>query len=187
MSNQDVSIPIEWVELELDSRYEIATTTPHQIRKKADGRIVKEHLSENGYLRCSLSKRKFLKHVIIANQFIDNPDNLPFIDHINHNRVDNRIENLRFCTNQQNSNQRIDQTFVDNIPEEAIEVKSYADWSFDFLYFHDNIFYVYNGINYVVKPRFQNKRGMWFISCTDTSGKQRTIYYSKFKREYDLI
>ena len=187
MSNQVVSTPIEWVELKLDAAYEIATCYPHQIRKKANGRIIKEYIESSGYLRCSLSKRKFLKHVIIANQFIDNPDNLPFIDHINHIRSDNRIENLRFCTNRQNTNQRNDQTFVDKIPEEAIEVKSYADWSFDFLYFHDNTFYVYNGINYVVKPRFQNKNGMYFITVCDDDGVQRSIYYSKFKREYHLI
>ena len=187
MSNQDVSTPIEWVELDLDNKYEISTTTPHQIRKKVNGRIIKEQVTENGYIRCSLSKRKFLKHVIIACQFLDNPDDLPCVDHINHIRSDNRLENLRWCTHRANSNQRSDQTFVDKIPEEAIEVKSYGDWSFDFLYFHDNTFYVYNGINYVVKPRFQSKRGLWFITVTDVDGIQRTIYYSKFKREYHLI
>ena len=187
MSNQDVSIPIEWVELKLDSRYEIATTTPHQIRKKADGRIIKEHLTEKGYLRCNLGDRKLLKHVIIACQFIDNPNDLPCVDHINHIRNDNRVENLRWCSHKENTNQRSDQTFVDKIPEEAIEVKSYGDRSFDFLYFHDNTFYVYNGINYVVKPRFQNKNGMYFITVCDDDGVQRTLYYSKFKREYHLI
>ena len=46
MSNQVVSTPIEWVELKLDAAYEIATCYPHQIRKKADGRIVKEQIVE---------------------------------------------------------------------------------------------------------------------------------------------
>lgn len=62
----------------------------------------------NGYYRVCLSSNgktthKFV-HRVVAEAFIPNPDNKPFIDHINGIRNDNRIENLRWCTSKENSN-----------------------------------------------------------------------------------
>ena len=49
--------------------------------------------------------RTFLVHRLIAQAFIDNPNNYPIVDHINQNKHDNRIENLRwvnYSTNAKN-------------------------------------------------------------------------------------
>lgn len=48
------------------------------------------------------SKTKHLIHRLIAEAFIPNPDNLYYVDHINGNKTDNSIENLRWTTNAQN-------------------------------------------------------------------------------------
>ena len=48
-----------------------------------------------------------LLHRLIAEAFIPNPDNKPCIDHINGDALDNRIENLRWCTYKENNNNPI--------------------------------------------------------------------------------
>lgn len=48
-------------------------------------------------------KKRFHIHKLVALSFIPNPKNLPCIDHINTDRYDNRVENLKWCSFSQNN------------------------------------------------------------------------------------
>ena len=61
-----------------------------------------------GYLFVILCKdgvqKHFKVHRLVAEAFIPNPENKPCIDHLNTDKTDNRVENLRWCTCQENQN-----------------------------------------------------------------------------------
>ena len=66
-----------------------------------DGKIMKQRL-HTGYYRIGIynnSKQKdFFIHVLLAKAFIPNPDNLPTVDHIDRNKQNNNISNLRWAS-----------------------------------------------------------------------------------------
>lgn len=69
-------------------------------------RLLKPNTLSKGYLQVTLynnRRRKcFQVHRLVASAFIENPDNLPQVNHINGNKKDNRVENLEWCDNSNN-------------------------------------------------------------------------------------
>ena len=72
------------------------------------GRILKPVLHNNGYYYIHVTidgKRKNLPmHRLVAEAFIPNPDNLPFVNHKDENPANNCVDNLEWCDNRYNIN-----------------------------------------------------------------------------------
>lgn len=70
-------------------------------KKNFSPKILKTDLAR-GYLRLCLykNKKQYKKvvHRLVAEAFIPNPNNYPTVDHIDRNRQNNKVTNLRWCT-----------------------------------------------------------------------------------------
>lgn len=86
-------------------------------------RILKGSLYSNGYLVVKLRFDGLLKrvaiHRLVAETFIHNPNGLLIINHKDENKLNNRVDNLEWCTHQYNttygtSRERQRETFVKN-------------------------------------------------------------------------
>lgn len=60
--------------------------------------------TSSGYKQLQILKKNYRVHRLVAETFIPNPENLPQVDHIDGDKSNNKISNLRWCTQKQNSN-----------------------------------------------------------------------------------
>ena len=69
-------------------------------------REIKPQINKKGYKRVNLcingKVTQMLVHRLIALTYIPNPENKPHIDHIDRNKLNNHISNLRWVTNLEN-------------------------------------------------------------------------------------
>lgn len=72
------------------------------------GRILKQSIGKNGYysvcLQVQNKKKSYSVHRMVAQAFIQNKDNLPYINHKDENPLNNIASNLEWCTAMYNIN-----------------------------------------------------------------------------------
>ena len=62
-------------------------------------------LTNRGYYQYYLAGKQIYIHQLIAQLYLENPNNYKVINHINGDKTDNRVENLEWCTQRHNINQ----------------------------------------------------------------------------------
>lgn len=85
-------------------KYEVSSEG--KVRSLKTGRILKPCYNTKGYARVDLTsanidktkKTRKLVHRLVAQAFIPNPNNLPEVNHINEDKLDNAVENLEWLS-----------------------------------------------------------------------------------------
>jgi len=111
-----------WVPVrDYESKYEISnfgrvkSIGGYSVRRGNGSYILEEKIlspwvNKAGYSSVKLNQDLKISrrvHRIIAEAFIPNPENKPFVDHIDGNPSNNSISNLRWCTQKENMNNPI--------------------------------------------------------------------------------
>jgi hypothetical protein len=89
-----------WHLLKLNDHYEINNKYPYPIREKESQRVIAMSEGSHGYFQVILDGKRFLKHRIIAYQWLpnDDPTHKIQVDHKDRNRHNNHVENLHWTT-----------------------------------------------------------------------------------------
>ena len=101
----------EWRSIDGYINYQVSNIG--RVRNSKTGRILKPQLGNDGYYDVGLSKDvKFKRHSIhrlVANEILQKPSNIIHyvVDHIDHDRTNNKFYNLRYATISKNQMNRV--------------------------------------------------------------------------------
>ena len=81
-----------------------------EIRNIKTNKLIIGDINNAGYPRVCLYhtengeqiKKRYFRHRLVAQHFIDNPNNLPEVNHKDNNKLNCNVENLEWCTREEN-------------------------------------------------------------------------------------
>jgi hypothetical protein len=87
----------QWVECVSNPKYEMQVEYPHYMRYR-DTKFLMREETRRGVIYVECDGNFTAKHRLIAQQFVENPENKEIVIHKNGNTTDNHIENLDWIT-----------------------------------------------------------------------------------------
>ena len=97
-----------WKPIKGHESYEVSTGG----RIRHGGKILRGGDNGQGYLRVSFAdgnRETIYIHRLVAMAFIENPFNKPCVNHIDNNPSNNNVNNLEWCTKQENTDHMVKQ------------------------------------------------------------------------------
>ena len=73
-----------------------------EIRNKHTGRIIKQFVGKDGYLRTQIAGKTRLVHRLVAIAFVPAEVGKDFVNHKDGNKQNNQADNLEWCTRSEN-------------------------------------------------------------------------------------
>ena len=88
-----------WKKIEGFPNYEISNFA--RVKSLKNNKILKNKITD-GYVYINILYKSFRVHRLVALAFLENPENKPFVNHIDGNKLNNRVENLNWMTQEEN-------------------------------------------------------------------------------------
>ena len=173
---------------DFEADYEIEIDEPHRIRRIGADRFVTASMHHSGYMQIHLNGGTYRLHRILAKHFIPNPDNLPEVDHVDRDKTNNSIENLRWVSASENLRNRGRFTkqrreYMNTPPNDLIEITQYNDFEYP------GNKYFFCGENDQVVQRYSDHKWRWLtltphngylmIHMCDINGRYHQIFMHK--------
>ena len=92
-----------------EAKYQVSSQGNVRSFKKIKNDFINiKNIERNGYYRVCMGRKFYSIHRIVAETFIPNLGNKPYINHKNGIKTDNRVENLEWCTRSENAKHAYD-------------------------------------------------------------------------------
>lgn len=96
-----------WKNVPFDVRYKVSNIGNVMSRVYHKEHLLKPVLHNTGYYFVRIKSRMYMVHRLVAMAFIPTQDASLHIDHIDGNKLNNCVENLKWCTQKENNNNPI--------------------------------------------------------------------------------
>jgi hypothetical protein len=165
------------------------------IRRCGSTKLRQYSISGMGYYHLLLSKIRTHKvcfvHKLVAESFLENPENLTHIEHINHNKLDNNVNNLRYIPApliNSTNNYGFTYTYISELPEDSVQITQFGNNEYDRLFYSKltETFYKFidekHGYHDILVTSVKHgKHTLSRLYCNDINGKKHLISYPKLK------